>query len=176
MTLRERFDHYAGFLDVGILRHGFAAHMRDYDVLFEALWGREKWADQKGTYLLRFTHCPEVVLTTAVSPATWKQSWSDDFIEYDRWLAAGEPKGFVWGVNWSTAYPGLSYVDASARAQEWADRLGQSMHEVRIETEAFRLGIVFHDFTVTKINDKVSVLDKVMFPMGKQDEGESKSK
>jgi hypothetical protein len=39
------------------------------------------------------------------------------------------------------------------------------MHEVTIETEAFELRIVFHDFTVTKLSDEVGVLDKVMFPL-----------
>lgn len=33
MTVKERLAEYGHFLDVGILRHGFAAHMRDYDVV-----------------------------------------------------------------------------------------------------------------------------------------------
>ena len=39
------------------------------------------------------------------------------------------------------------------------------MHEVSIATEAFEIRIVFHDFTVTKLDDTVRVLDKVMFPV-----------
>lgn len=39
------------------------------------------------------------------------------------------------------------------------------MHEASIETEAFRLQVVFHGFTVTKLNDEVRVLDKAMFPL-----------
>ena len=166
MSIKDRLTEYGGFLDVGILRHGFAPHMRDYDVVFEALWGRQEWADAKGTYRLRFAHCPEARTTSAVSDAGWKQAWSDVFIDHAQWVAAGEPQGFVWGACWSTAYPGLSYVDESPRAREWSARLGKPMHEVTIETEAFKIQLVFSDFTVTKLSETVDVLDKVMFPLG----------
>lgn len=166
MSIKDRLAEYGGFLDVGILSHGFAPHMRDYDVVFEALWGRKQWADAKGTYRLRFTHCPEARTTSALSDAGWKESWSDVFIDHAQWVGAGEPQGFVWGVCWSTAYPGLSYVDESPRAREWSVRLGKPMHEVNIETEAFKVQIVFNDFAVTKLNENVDVLDKVMFPLG----------
>jgi hypothetical protein len=165
MIVKDRLTEYGGFLDVGILSHGFAPHMRDYEVLFEALWGRKEWADAKGTYRLRFTHCPEATIRTAVSDANWQQAWSDVFIDHARWEAAGEPSGFVWGVCWSTAYPGVRYVDESPRARDWSARLGKPMHEVSIETEAFKIHVVFNDFTVTKLNDETQVLQKVMFPL-----------
>lgn len=165
MTVKERLAEYAGFIDVGILNHGFAPHMRDYDVLFEALWGKKKWADAKGTYRLRFTHCPEATTVTKVSDAGWKQAWSDVFIDHAKWIEAGQPEGFVWGACWSSAYPGLSYIDDSPRAREWSERLREPMHEVVIETEAFQLQVVFNDFMVTKLNDEVRVVDKVMFPL-----------
>jgi hypothetical protein len=174
MTVKERLAEYGGFVDVAILTHGFAAHMRDYDLLFDALWGRKEWADAKGTYRLRFTHCPEAMTVTKVSDAGWKQAWSDVFIDHARWVAAGEPDGFVWGACWSTAYPGLSYVDDSARARQWSERLGKPMHEVVIETEVFELRVVFHEFIVTKLNDEVRVIDKVMFPLyprGEEEDG-----
>jgi len=165
MTMKERLAEYGDFVDVGILRHGFAAYMRDYEVLFEALWGRKEWADAKGTYLLRFTHCPEATVMTVVSDQAWKEAWPDTFIDHAEWIAAGEPRGFVWGACWSTAYPGLKYIDGSHVARSWSERLGKPMHEVSIATEAFELRVVFHEFTVTKLGDNVSVLDNVMFPL-----------
>jgi hypothetical protein len=165
MTVKDKLAEYGGFVDVGILSHSFAPHMRDYDVVFEALWGKEKWADARGTYRLRFSHCPEVTTRTAVPDSGWRQAWSDIFIDHSQWVAAGEPEGFVWGACWSTAYPGLSYIDDSPRARQWSDRLGKPMYEISIATEAFELRVVFHDFTVTKLNDTVRVLDKVMFPL-----------
>ncbi|MDH4125699.1 MAG: hypothetical protein OEW64_12805 [Gammaproteobacteria bacterium] len=173
MTVKEKLAQYGGFLDVGILQHGFAPHMRDYDVVFEALWGKEKWADAKGTYHLRFTHCPEAATTTAVSDFGWKQAWADVFTDHAQWVAAGEPEGFVWGACWSTAYPGLSYIDESPRARHWSKRLGKPMHEVSIETEAFQLRVVFYDFKVTKFSDEVRVLHKVMFPLESQHDEEA---
>jgi hypothetical protein len=102
---------------------------------------------------------------TTVADAGWKQAWSDVFIDHAEWVAAGEPDGFVWGACWSTAYPGLSYVEDSVRARQWSERLGVPMHEVVMETEAFQLRVVFHDFLVTKLSDEVRVIDKVMFPL-----------
>jgi hypothetical protein len=165
MTVKEKLAEYGGFVDVGILQHGFAPHMRDYDVHFEALWGKVKWGDQKGTYLLRFSHCPEATTTTRVSDESWKHSWADLFIDSAKWEAAGEPEGFLWGTCWSLAYPGLSYVEVSERAKHWSERLGKLMHEVAIETEAFRVHIIFHDFSVTKLSDEVQVVDKVISPL-----------
>lgn len=165
MTVKDQLAEYGGFVDVGILHHGFAPHMRDYDVVFEALWGKKDWADAKGTYRLRFTHCPEATTTTGVSDAAWKEAWSDAFIDHAQWVAADEPKGFFWGVAWSTAYPGLDYIEDSPRARAWSERFGKPMNEVSIATEAFQIRVVFHDFTVTKLNDQVHVLDKVMFPL-----------
>ncbi len=165
MTVSERLAEYGGFLDVGILHHGFAPYMRDYDVVFEALWGKDKWADAKGTYRLRFTHCPETMVRTTVPDSGWREAWSEVFIDYAQWVAAGEPEGYVWGTCWSSAYPGLTYIDDSPLARRWSERLETSMHEVSIETETFQLRIVFHDFSVTKLNDAVSVLDKVMCPL-----------
>jgi hypothetical protein len=165
MTIKEDLAQYGGFIDVGILSHGFAPYMRDYDVLFEALWGRETWADAKGTYRLRFTHCTEATFRTALSDSGWRQSWPEVFIDHAKWVAAGAPEGFVWGACRSTAYPGLSYISESKRAREWSERLGKSMHEVSLETEAFKIHLVFSEFTVTKLSDEVRVLHKVMFPL-----------
>lgn len=35
----------------------------------------------------------------------WPRSWSDEFSDYQRWVSAKEPDGYVWGTNWSLAYP-----------------------------------------------------------------------
>ena len=61
------------------------------------------------------------------------------------------PEGYVWGVGWSEAYPGLKYVQGSPLAQEWSDKLGKSMHQIRIETNAYNLFLVFHDVSIRKI-------------------------
>ncbi len=160
-SVEARLAQYGGFVDVAILEHRFAPHLRDYDVVFEAMWG----GDRKGTYLLRFTHCPEVFVSTRVTDATWMDSWSDDFIDEQRWDRAGQPPGFCWWASWACAYPGLRNERDADDARRWSSRLGKLMHTIVIETEAYALRVVFHDFSLTKLGDDVVVVDKVVIPL-----------
>jgi hypothetical protein len=164
MTVRERIEANP-LLDVAILSHGFAPHMRDYDLLMEAMWGEKEWGDAKGRYICRFTHCPEAHVVTSVGGETWRQSWVDTFIDYAEWEKRGEPEGYVWGVCWSMAYPGMRYVENSEPAARWSERFGKDMHEAEIETNAFTLRLVFHDFSIKKISEEVSIIDKVLIPL-----------
>jgi hypothetical protein len=52
-----------------------------------------------------------VRVTSRGGDETWRWSWDDLFIDYETCERAGNPEGFVWGVNWADAYPGLEYVD-----------------------------------------------------------------
>ena len=164
MKVKERIEENP-LLDVAILSHGFAPHMRDYDVLIEAMWGEKEWGDARGRYLCRFLHCPEAHIITRLSSATWRQSWDDTFADYEEWQKVGEPEGFVWGVCWSDAYPGLKYVENSPLALKWTKEFQTEMHEAIIETNAFSIQLVFHDFTITKLSDQVEIIDKLLFPL-----------
>jgi hypothetical protein len=164
MNVKERVkENY--LLDVAILSHGFAPHMRDYDVLIEAMWGEKEWGDARGRYLCRFSHCPEAHCVTVLNGAAWRQSWADTFIDYAEWEKNGTPEGFVWGVCWSMAYPGMRYVDNSELAAKWSKEFEMEMHEAEIETNAFTLRLIFHDFTITKISDEVGIIDKALIPL-----------
>lgn len=158
MSIPERLEQ---LFDLPILRHGFAPYQRDY-VIEAEIGGR---SEHRGHYRFSFTHCPVANLTTTVGDATWQASWDDRFIDYKGWLASGEPEGYVWGVNWSIAYPGPTYVEGSVLAAEWGRRLGRAMHEAVIETNAFRLQLVFHDLQVERTGDEVSVYDQITFPV-----------
>lgn len=57
--------------------------------------------------------------------ASWAKSWSDDFTDFEQWTKAGEPEVYVWGINWSLAYPGFQTIPDSAEAAEWSRRLGK---------------------------------------------------
>lgn len=164
MTIKERVEENP-LLDVAVLSHGFAPHMRDYDLLIEAMWGRKEWGDAKGRYLCRFTHCPEAHVVTSVGDETWRQSWADIFIDYAEWEKGGEPEGYVWGVRWSLADPGMKYVENSEAAAKWSQRFGKEMHEAEIETNAFTLRLVFHDFSIEKLSGEVGVIDKILIPL-----------
>ena len=158
MSIEERLKL---LVDLPILSHGFAPYRRDY--VIEAELGGQ--SDQRGRYRFTFTHCVLADFITTVRDDTWQVSWDNRFIDYESWIAAGEPKGYVWGVNWSMAYPGPSYVPDSPRAAEWSARLGQVMHEAIIETNAFRLRLVFHSLSVERTGDEVSVYDQVTIPL-----------
>ena len=138
------------------MSHGFTEYLRDYDVVIDvpaALPPEVPIGDTTGSYIqgryrYRFTHCPEVRVMTEVRDEVWRYSWDDVFIDHGVWEAAGNPEGFVWGVNWANAYPGLSYVMDSPLASSWAERLAREMHEVAIETNAFGLRLICHDLRV----------------------------
>ena len=157
-TVRERLEQ---LFDLPILSHGFAPHQRDY--VLEAEIGGD--SPSRGRWRFTFTHCPVANLSSTVKDAVWRLSWGDEFTEYSRWEAAGEPEGFVWGVNWSMAYPGPTYIERSDLAEEWATRFGHPMHEAVVETNAFRLQLVFHDLRIERAGDEVSVYDQVTFPL-----------
>jgi hypothetical protein len=158
-SLRERIESDDLILDSAITSHGYAPYLRDYDVVVrvpaalppEIPDGPTIGGYIMGVFRYRFTHCPEVCVVTSVRDEVWKCSWDDVFIDYAKWEAAGHPEGFVWGVNYGDAYPGISYVAGSPLAGQWAGRLGREMHEVMIETNTFDLRLVCHDLRVHKL-------------------------
>jgi hypothetical protein len=136
------------FFDSAIVSHGYAPYSRDYDIVTDAIV-----AQPSGRYRYRFTHCPESHVVTGISDDTWRLSQDDLFVDHDAWLAAGSPRGFVWGVNRADAYPGLSYVANSSLAESWTARLGLDMHEVTVETNTFVLRLVCHDLRVELLSE-----------------------
>lgn len=152
--VRARIEQDDLLLDSAVVSHGYAPHLRDYHVVVDVPAAKSDGSGEsyiRGRYLYRFTHCPEAWVTTEVTDEAWRCSWDDHFTDYAAWERAGAPEGFVWGVCWADAYPGISYVDGSDRARRWSDRLAHEMHEVAIETNAFRLGLVFHDLVVEQV-------------------------
>ncbi len=164
MPVKEKLEENE-LCDVAILAHGFAPYMRDYDVLIETMWGFKEGEYTRGRYLCCFTHCPEAHLITMIRDENWLKSWSDTFIDYATWEKSDEPGGFIWGVCWSNAYPGFSYVENSELAAKWSLRFQKEMHEATIETNVFTLQLIFHDFIIKKVSDEVAVIDKFSIPV-----------
>lgn len=139
--------------DSAIVRHGFAPYLRDYDVIAEVFAAKPDGTGSysQAQYRYRFTHCVEAHVETTVDPETWKASWTHKFTTYEAWARAGAPAGFVWGVGSSDAYPGASLVADSPPATAWSQKLGRPMHELQIETNAFRLNLVCHDLRISQL-------------------------
>lgn len=147
-------------IDFGVMDHGFLQHGRDYRFVIES-----SLISEPGTYHLTFTHVVEFKFSTALSDDTWQESWGDEFIDYNEWERAGEPSGYVWGTNWSLAYPGIEPLSQSFDAAEWARRLKKPMHGVTITTDRFEIELVFHALRSGKINDDASTVANVIHPL-----------
>ncbi|HEX7555638.1 MAG TPA: hypothetical protein VF338_03360 [Leptolinea sp.] len=160
-TLVEEKLKEIGLIDVALFKHGFMPYMRDYFLEYES-GGIAPYA---GLYLCLFTHCVVANLETRVGDEIWQNSWSDVYLDFDKWVEAGEPNGFVWGTNWSLTYPGLEYMKESNLATRWSIKLKKEMHEIIIQTESIQIQLIFHDVIVKKLSSDVTVIDKVIFPM-----------
>ncbi|HEY8572658.1 hypothetical protein [Phenylobacterium sp.] len=137
------------------MSHGFSPHGRDYVFIVEA----------GGTFQLTLTHVVDVHVETRVRDDVWPISWDDLFTDYPAWEAAGNPEGYVWGVNWSLAYPGLDAPNQDPLAHQWSERLGKSMFAASIETNQFKLSAIFHGARVRKLSDNSPTVSQVVIPL-----------
>jgi hypothetical protein len=158
--LSAHFENGLSEIDVGVMSHGFAEHGRDYRFILEDCLGTSP-----GTYRLTLTHVVAMEYRTALPVSAWSEAWSDDFIDYDRWEAAGEPNGYVFGANWSNAYPGFVALADHAGAAEWALKLGRPMYAASLHTDLFKMTLVFHDALLVKVSDDTSTISKVTMPL-----------
>ncbi|MET4622857.1 hypothetical protein ABIE18_004336 [Arthrobacter sp. 2762] len=160
-AFEEAFDHSVVF-------HGFAEHLRDYDVFI--YMSADPRSGIKPKYLrYRFTHCVLATVKTAISPKTWARSLDERLLHYDAAIESGV-NGYVWGVNFHDLYPGISLVEESGEAAAWGDRLGIPFYEARLETNAQYLDLVFSDLVVTEVGEGFAPF--VVPPEGSDQAGE----
>jgi hypothetical protein len=153
--LTKALEDWLPEVDFGIMHHGWAKHGRDYVFVIEA----------SGTYQLTLTHVVALKYETRVRDDVWPSSWDDTFLDYQAWIDAGEPGGYVWGTNWSLAYPGLTAPDDEPEATDWSVRLGREMHAMTVETDRFRLSMIFHEARSRKIGDDAPTLRQAIHPL-----------
>jgi hypothetical protein len=146
--------------DFGVMDHGFLPHGRDYFMLLELSMGKDA-----GRHQVQFTHVAEMSYITSVSDQILKNSWTEEFVDYQAWLDAGEPEGYVWGTCWSLAWPGVKAIDPSPKAPDWSTRLGQPMYEASISTDRFRISLIFHSLRWAKVSDDTSIVSSVVIPL-----------
>jgi hypothetical protein len=146
--------------DFGVLGHRFANHGRDYMLFIE-----DCLTPNKGRHEIVFTHCVSADYETRVADKVWPNSWDDVFTDYGKWSDAKEPEGYVWGTNWSLAYPGTQPILDSTQAAEWTRRLGKPMFEATLETDQFFLRLIFHSIRSRKIDDRFDLVSQVVIPL-----------
>jgi hypothetical protein len=151
--LGDLLDGTLSAYDFGVMEHGFAPHGRDYKfVIQDSLCG------DPGTYELIFTHVVELKYTTRVGDAIWGTSWADEFTDYSKWQASGEPEGYVFGTDWSLAYPGIKIPASSPEAQGWSERLQRQMYSASIETDRFCITLTFNEVRHRKLSDETGTV------------------
>lgn len=146
--------------DFGVLEHGFFPHGRDYRFVIQDSLCRDP-----GTYELTFTHVVDLKYETRVGARVWQISWTDEFTDYAKWKTSGEPEGYVFGTDWSLAYPGINVLPANPEAQDWSNRLERPMFSASIETDRFYISLVFSEVRYRKLSDETGVVRKVVIPL-----------
>jgi hypothetical protein len=148
--------------DFAVFAHGFAPHGRDYLMVTQVAGA--------GTYELTLTHVVDLHYETRVHIEVWPNSWDDILTDYKQWEASGQPDGYIWGTNWSNAYPGLELPDSDPVAQLWSDALGKAMFAIELTTDRFKLRLVFHDARWRKLSEDDSTIARVFHPIGSSGE------
>lgn len=131
--IRAAFDRV---FDHALVFHGYADHMRDYDV-FVSVTGDPGTGRPTEHLRYRFTHCVRATVTTALAADLWRH-----------------PDDYVWDVRWQELYPGLKLVPDSAEARRWASTAGRPFHEATIEANAHHITLVFADLVVEPVSPR----------------------
>jgi hypothetical protein len=138
--IREVFGEV---FDQAVTFHGFANHMRDYDIYVQMV-GDPRTGAPGEHRRLRSKHCVRAVVTSAITPRVWKESLSDALLTMHNDVAGG----FVWGVRWQNLYPGMTLVPDSPEARQWSQQVGIPFHEAVIETNVHTISLLFSDLIV----------------------------
>jgi hypothetical protein len=132
--------------DQAIMFHAFTDYMRDYEIITYATADPITRIPPRYDRFL-FRHCVEAHVVTTVPPDVWIRSLDDQLVASTE--ARMDSPGYVWGVKWQCVYPGGSVVANSETARRWRDTVGIPFHEVRIETNAHDIRLVFSDLQVS---------------------------
>ncbi|GII55524.1 hypothetical protein Pth03_39130 [Planotetraspora thailandica] len=133
--------------DQALVFHGFVDYMRDYEVIVYAT-ADPSTGIQPAYLRYLFRYCVDARCQTAVPSEIWHESLDDRLIDYETGV---DLDGYVWGVKWHPLYPGATVMAESTSADAWTAAIGIEFHEVRIQTNAHDLTLVFSDLDVSEL-------------------------
>jgi hypothetical protein len=133
--------------DTAVVHHGYTSYMRDYEVIVYATADPRTGIEPAHLRYL-FKYCVEARCETTVRPDTWRISLDERLIDHETGV---DLDGYVWGVKWHCLYPGATILPASETTRRWAQAVGIDFHEVRLETNAHSLTLVFSDLQVSEV-------------------------
>jgi hypothetical protein len=153
LTVKELLER-EGLFDAVVLRHGFTDYMRDYDIIV----GARNGPPNTDVHKYQFVGCVEAHYQVKLREG-FTQSLSDEYVySGPDYPDKEEPDGFIWGVRFAEARPGLAYVENGERAEYWSRALGRKMHEILLETNAYYLRLVFADVRYAFLGHKPQVV------------------
>ncbi|MGW0853781.1 YxiG-like protein [Streptomyces sp. NPDC002690] len=140
-------DRLNADVDQLVVHHGYTNYMRDYEVVFDVGPG----GPHVGTptfqrYLFRY--CVEARCETFQSAETWRASLDDRLLDLD--TADPALGGYVWGVKFHELYD-IRLRPGSDATRRWTEAVGIDFHEVRMETNAHDLTLLFSDLEVCEV-------------------------
>jgi hypothetical protein len=125
--------------DQSLLRHGFADHLRDYELIVRRHDVRSADIPSADLRYL-FTFCVEAEVQTTLGSQVWRASLDDGLTDME---------GHVWA--WQDLYPGGRVVEGSDRARSWADSIGIDFHEVVVETNVHAIKLIVSDLEIAEV-------------------------
>jgi hypothetical protein len=142
------------FFDAAIVRHGFTDYMRDYEIIVAARNG----PPNTDVHKYQFIGCVEAHYQTKLNGG-FAKSLSDEFVySGPDYPDKDDPDGFIWGVRFADAYPGIEYLENGERAEYWSGLMGGKMHEITVETNAYLLRLVFADVRYAFVGNEPEVV------------------
>ncbi|MEU6848361.1 hypothetical protein ABZ901_00200 [Actinacidiphila alni] len=133
--------------DSAVVHHGYTSYMRDYEVIVH-MTADPRTGIEPAYVRYLFKYCVEARCQTTVQPETWRSSLDERLIDHEKGV---DLDGYVWGVKWHALYPGATVLSESETARSWKQSIGIDFHEVRIETNAHCLTLVFSDLQVSEL-------------------------
>lgn len=133
--------------DRAVVHHGYTSYMRDYEVIVH-MTADPRTGIEPAHMRYLFRYCVEARCQTTVQPDTWRSSLDDRLIDYETGV---DLDGYVWGVKWHGLCPGATILPTSEETRRWSQAVGIDFHEVRLETNAHNLTLVFSDLEVSTL-------------------------
>ncbi|MFI0718330.1 hypothetical protein [Streptomyces sp. NPDC021224] len=144
VLLEQRLDDA---FDTAVVHHGYTSYLRDYEVIVYATADPSTGIEPTHLRYL-FRYCVEARCETTVRPDVWRISLDERLIDHETGV---DLDGYVWGVKWHGLYPGATILPESETTRRWRQAVGIDFHEVRLETNAHSLTLVFSDLQVTQV-------------------------
>ncbi len=140
MSIKDKLEEY-DLYDQAITRHGMLEFIRDYEVI-----GYLSGSDFDVEVQYVFKGCIKVDFKVKVAPEFY--SMDDRLLDLDRQDEPNYLKGFIWGANYATVFPGWTIKQDTHELKKLEKAYKLKFYQVYFETNAYDLTITFHDIDI----------------------------